>query len=341
MLTLLNPDAFPWSQIDVRGLDLFRFAHGEATSVSTSWTSNGDSSDTTVTLALPAGFEIDTPTATVTVDGVPQTVQPTAVDDAARTITFAGPFSAFGATSTFAAQIVPVGVVAPTGTGTVVVASNGVNLAPSSFAVAAAPAVPGPLKLDTLYLQDAIDLQLDDARRLTSSYEFDLSSGFPTGSRFSVSVFDIDPTGDLDLSLFADVPGALPESDLTFAEQAEVAGRARFIGQARNIGQVQPLDVDTAGRARFIDADGAATSTQEAAPESREDPDHRVAIRPPRRHLVQSGQRSRVRRGDRQPGEEVPGSVAGYNAEPAGGVLLARAQAAPRRNRVRRTRARG
>ena len=147
-----------------------------------------------------------------------------------------------------------------------------------------------------------------------------------------MTLSNIDADADLDLSLFADVPGALPEAgDLSFDDQAEATGRSRFIGHARNVGQVQPLDVNTIGRSRFIgeSADGSAVVQTEAPAESREDVVTESDFGPLAAVSSNRDDQAESVAAIVGPAEAVPGEGLALQRPGIGAVLLARADAAP------------
>lgn len=333
ILSLLNPEAFPWSEIDVRGLDLLQFARGEATVVSTSWTSNGASAATTVAVALPAGFEYVAASSVLTVGGTEASIlEPTL---SGGELMYSGDLSSPGQTSTLSFAIRPTGLYSSGqgGTGSTTVTTNGKSVSADytvtvrdPFAASGSDGV--VLDFDTLYVQEITDFDIDaDSGRPIATFRFDLSTGYAPGSLLSVTLSNIGANADLDLSLFADVPGALPETgNLSFDDQAEATGRSRFIGHARNVGQVQPLDVNTIGRSRFIgeSADGAAVVQTEAPAESREDVVTESDFGPLAAVSSNRDDQAESVAAIVGPAEQFQVKVSPYNGQESGGVLLAR-----------------
>ena len=255
-------------------------------------------------------------------------------------LVYSGDLSSPGQTSTLSFAIRPTGLYSSGqgGTGSTTVTTNGKSVS-SNYNVTvrdpfAASGLDGVvLDFDTLYVQEITDFDVEaDSGRPIATFRFDLSTGYAPGSLLSVTLSNIDANADLDLSLFADVPGALPEAgDLSFDDQAEATGRSRFIGHARNVGQVQPLDVNTIGRSRFIgeSADGSAVVQTEAPAESREDVVTESGFGPLAAVSSNRDDQAESVAAIVGPAEQFQVKVSPYNGQESGAVLLARAEAAP------------
>ena len=152
--------------------------------MSTSWTSNGASASTTVTVDLPSGFEYVAASSVLTVGGTEaSTPEPTVSGDE---LVYSGDLSSPGQTSTLSFTIRPTGLYSSGqgGTGSTTVTTNGKSVSSNydvtvrdPFAASGSDGV--VLDFDTLYVQEINDFDIDpDSGRPIATFRFDLSTGY-------------------------------------------------------------------------------------------------------------------------------------------------------------------